>query len=164
MGALCGFCGRNNHRRDGLRASGGTGGSQRGVARAGVGGDGAVAYGRHGRPGALPRSYKSAHDAGDGRARRRATPGLTARRDCRRRIQAAGTAARGDSRLFSAVPGDDRAQNWLGKNEITQQIGGARKELKLNEDFVPFSFSSSGEAAGTGGFRGIRRDRAGIRL
>jgi Zn-dependent M28 family amino/carboxypeptidase len=35
-----------------------------------------------------------------------------------------------------------------GKNEIAEQNGGARKELKLNEDFVPLSFSSSGEVNG----------------
>jgi hypothetical protein len=32
-----------------------------------------------------------------------------------------------------------------GRNEIAEQNGGARQELKLNEDFVPLSFSSSGE-------------------
>ena len=40
-----------------------------------------------------------------------------------------------------------------GKNEIVEQ-NGVRKTLKLNEDFVPFSFSSSGEASGTVVFAG----------
>lgn len=41
-----------------------------------------------------------------------------------------------------------------GKNEIIEQNGGPRKELKLNEDFVPFSFSSSGETSSTVVFAG----------
>jgi hypothetical protein len=32
-----------------------------------------------------------------------------------------------------------------GTNELTYQNGGVKRELKLNEDFVPFSFSSSGD-------------------
>jgi hypothetical protein len=40
-----------------------------------------------------------------------------------------------------------------GKNEITEQ-NGTRKTLKLNDDFVPFSFSSSGEATGNVIFAG----------
>ena len=31
-------------------------------------------------------------------------------------------------------------------NQLQEQIGGTKKILKLNEDFVPFSFSSSGDA------------------
>ena len=41
-----------------------------------------------------------------------------------------------------------------GKNEIAEQRGGARKELKLNEDFTPFSFSSSGEVSAAVVFAG----------
>jgi hypothetical protein len=40
-----------------------------------------------------------------------------------------------------------------GKNEIIEQ-NGARKTLKLNEDFVPFSFSSSGETTANVVFAG----------
>jgi Peptidase family M28/PDZ domain/PA domain len=32
-------------------------------------------------------------------------------------------------------------------NDLQEDVGGKKKILKLNEDFVPFSFSSSGEAA-----------------
>jgi len=41
-----------------------------------------------------------------------------------------------------------------GTNEITQQIGSTRKKLKLNEDFAPFSFSSSGEVSANVVFAG----------
>ena len=34
-----------------------------------------------------------------------------------------------------------------GNNHVVEQIGDKKKELKLNEDFVPFSFSSTGEAS-----------------
>jgi hypothetical protein len=57
-------------------------------------------------------------------------------------LQPAGTA--GFFQAFQVTTGAKLA----GTNEISEQTGGARKELKLNEDFVPFSFSSSGEAAG----------------
>src|ERR1700730_12752042 len=32
-------------------------------------------------------------------------------------------------------------------NDLQEDVGGKKKILKLNEDFVPFSFSSSGQAA-----------------
>jgi hypothetical protein len=34
-----------------------------------------------------------------------------------------------------------------GNNHIAQQVGAEKKDLKLNQDFVPFSFSASGEAS-----------------
>jgi hypothetical protein len=34
-----------------------------------------------------------------------------------------------------------------GKNSVDDQIGPAKRKLKLNDDFVPLSFSSTGEAA-----------------
>jgi Zn-dependent M28 family amino/carboxypeptidase len=34
-----------------------------------------------------------------------------------------------------------------GNNRVVVQVGAEKKELKLNEDFVPFSFSSSGEVS-----------------
>jgi hypothetical protein len=36
--------------------------------------------------------------------------------------------------------------NLAGNNHLEEQIGNTKKDLALNEDFVPFSFSSSGEA------------------
>jgi hypothetical protein len=33
------------------------------------------------------------------------------------------------------------------RNDLQEDVGGKKKSLKLNEEFVPFSFSSSGEAA-----------------
>ena len=44
---------------------------------------------------------------------------------------------------FSLVTGAKLA----GNNHVVEQLGEKKKQLKLNEDFVPFSFSSSGEAS-----------------
>jgi Zn-dependent M28 family amino/carboxypeptidase len=44
---------------------------------------------------------------------------------------------------FSLITGAKLA----GNNHVVEQLGEKKKELKLNEDFVPFSFSSSGEAS-----------------
>ena len=41
------------------------------------------------------------------------------------------------------------------RNRITVENGGPKSELKLNQDFVPFSFSSSGTAAGPLVFAGF---------
>jgi len=43
---------------------------------------------------------------------------------------------------FSVVTG----AKLVGDNEVGEQIGDNKKDLKLNEDFVPFSFSSTGGA------------------
>jgi len=56
-------------------------------------------------------------------------------------LEPAGT--RGYFQAFQVTTGARLA----GKNEIVEQNGGARKDLKLNDDFVPFSFSSSGEVS-----------------
>ena len=42
-------------------------------------------------------------------------------------------------------------------NRLEVQNGAVKKELKLNQDFVPFSFSSSGEISGPVVFRRIWR-------
>ena len=44
---------------------------------------------------------------------------------------------------FSVITGAKLA----GNNRVVEQGGADKKELKLNEDFVPFSFSSSGEVS-----------------
>jgi peptidase M28-like protein/PDZ domain-containing protein/PA domain-containing protein len=54
-------------------------------------------------------------------------------------LEAAGT--NGYFQPFSVVTGAKLA----GKNQIEQQIGNQRKQLRLSDDFVPFSFSSSGQ-------------------
>ena len=56
-------------------------------------------------------------------------------------LEAAGT--HGYFQPFSVITGAKLA----GKNSLQQQVGDAKKDLKLNEDFVPFSFSSSGEVS-----------------
>jgi hypothetical protein len=43
---------------------------------------------------------------------------------------------------FSLITGARLA----GDNRVHEQVGNTSKELKLNDDFVPFSFSASGEA------------------
>jgi Zn-dependent M28 family amino/carboxypeptidase len=55
-------------------------------------------------------------------------------------LEPAGT--RGYLQAFQVTTGARLA----GRNELVEQSNGARKELKLTDDFVPFSFSSSGEA------------------
>lgn len=42
---------------------------------------------------------------------------------------------------FSLITGAKIA----GRNHFREQVGGITKDLKLNDDFVPFSFSSSGK-------------------
>ncbi|MGA2717958.1 MAG: M28 family peptidase, partial [Candidatus Acidiferrales bacterium] len=44
---------------------------------------------------------------------------------------------------FSVITGAKLA----GNNRVVEQVAADKKELRLNEDFVPFSFSSSGEAS-----------------
>src|SRR3984893_3596880 len=56
-------------------------------------------------------------------------------------LEAAG--AHGYFQPFSVITGAKLA----GKNSLQQQVGDAKKDLKVNEDFVPFSFSSSGEVS-----------------
>ncbi len=51
---------------------------------------------------------------------------------------------------FSLVTGAKLA----GNNHVVEQLGEKKKQLKLNEDFVPFSFSSSGEASAPVAFAG----------
>ncbi len=53
----------------------------------------------------------------------------------------AGTA--GFRQPFSVITG----AKLLGNNSIHEQVGNVTKELKLNDQFVPFSFSSAGQAA-----------------
>jgi hypothetical protein len=54
-------------------------------------------------------------------------------------IEPAGT--NGYRQPFSVITGAKLA----GHNEFYEQVGGTKKDLKLNAEFVPFSFSSSGE-------------------
>ncbi len=63
-------------------------------------------------------------------------------------LEPAGT--KGYFQPFSVVTGAKLA----GKNEVTADLNGAKHELKLNDDFVPFSFSSTGEASGALVFAG----------
>jgi hypothetical protein len=51
---------------------------------------------------------------------------------------------------FSVITGAKIA----GPNTIVQQVGAEKKELKLNSDFVPFSFSAVGEAGASVVFAG----------
>jgi hypothetical protein len=59
-------------------------------------------------------------------------------------LQPAGT--KGYFQPFSVITG----AKISGTNVLTENLGGVRKDLKLNEDYVPFSFSSPGEAGGSG--------------
>lgn len=43
---------------------------------------------------------------------------------------------------FSLITG----AKLVGNNRLREQVGSSGKELKLNDQFVPFSFSASGEA------------------
>jgi hypothetical protein len=56
-------------------------------------------------------------------------------------LEPAGT--KGYLQPFSVITGAKLA----GNNRVAEQVGSERKELRLNEDFVPFSFSSSGEVS-----------------
>jgi hypothetical protein len=59
-------------------------------------------------------------------------------------LQPAGT--KGYFQPFSVITG----AKISGTNVLTENLSGVRKDLKLNEDYVPFSFSSPGEAGGSG--------------
>jgi hypothetical protein len=63
-------------------------------------------------------------------------------------LEPAGT--KGYLQAFSVVTGAKIA----GKNEVTEQVGGSERQLTLNEDFVPFSFSATGQADGNVAFAG----------
>jgi Zn-dependent M28 family amino/carboxypeptidase len=56
-------------------------------------------------------------------------------------LEPAGT--KGYLQPFSVITGAKLA----GNNRVAEQVGAEKKELRLNEDFVPFSFSSSGEVS-----------------
>ena len=56
-------------------------------------------------------------------------------------LEPAGTS--GFFQPFSVITGAKLA----GNNEVVQEISGDKQQLKLNEDFVPFSFSASGQAS-----------------
>jgi hypothetical protein len=47
---------------------------------------------------------------------------------------------------FSVITG----ARLSGTNVLTENINGAKKDLKINEDYVPFSFSAPGGAGGSG--------------
>ncbi len=64
------------------------------------------------------------------------------------KIQPAGS--QGYLQPFSLITG----ARLKSDNRLTVLNASAKKELKTNDDFVPFSFSSSGEAAGTVAFAG----------
>jgi hypothetical protein len=82
---------------------------------------------------------KAMEGRGDG------TPGLTrAAHLIEQQYKELGLEPAGTQGFFQAFQVSTGAK-LAGKNEIVEQRGGARKELKLNEDFTPFSFSSSGE-------------------
>jgi Peptidase family M28/PDZ domain/PA domain len=82
------------------------------------------------------------------------TPGLTrAARLLENQYKRVGLQPAGTQGFFQAFQVTTGAK-LAGKNEMIEQNGGPRKELKLNEDFVPFSFSSSGEASGAVVFAG----------
>jgi hypothetical protein len=59
-------------------------------------------------------------------------------------LQPAGT--NGYFQPFSVITG----AKLSGTNVLTENINGARNDLKINDDYVPFSFSSPGEAGGSG--------------
>ena len=59
-------------------------------------------------------------------------------------LEPAGT--QGFLQPFSLITG----AKLVGNNHLHEQVGDVSKELKLNDDFVPFSFSASGEAARAG--------------
>src|ERR1700678_1527314 len=59
-------------------------------------------------------------------------------------LQPAGT--NGYFQPFSVITG----AKLSGTNVLTENINGVNKDLKINDDYVPFSFSSPGEAGGSG--------------
>ena len=59
-------------------------------------------------------------------------------------LQPAGT--KGFFQPFSVITG----AKLSGTNVLTENINGVKKDLKINDDYVPFSFSSPGEAGGSG--------------
>jgi hypothetical protein len=63
-------------------------------------------------------------------------------------LQAAGT--HGYLQPFTVITGAE----LKGKNSLHVQQGNAKTDLKLNQDFVPFSFSASGEVSGPAVFAG----------
>jgi Zn-dependent M28 family amino/carboxypeptidase len=63
-------------------------------------------------------------------------------------LQPAGT--QGFLQPFTVITGAE----LKGKNDLRVQQGGSRTELKLNQDFVPFSFSTSGTVTGPVVFAG----------
>jgi hypothetical protein len=63
-------------------------------------------------------------------------------------LQAAGT--HGYFQPFTVITGAE----LKGKNSLHVQQGNAKTDLKLNQDFVPFSFSASGEVSGPAVFGG----------
>src|SRR5580692_436588 len=67
-----------------------------------------------------------------------------AKRDKSLGLQPAGP--KGYFQPFSVITG----AKISGTNVLTENLGGVRRDLKLNEDYVPFSFSSPGEAGGSG--------------
>ena len=73
------------------------------------------------------------------------TPGLTkAAHLLEQQYKELGLQPAGTQGFFQAFQVSTGAK-LAGKNEIVEQSGSARKELKLNEDFTPLSFSLSGE-------------------
>lgn len=85
---------------------------------------------------------------GDGTRGLTRAAGLLAGRYKSLGLDAAGTT--GFLQPFSVITGARLA----GKNRVAENVGGEKKELKLNEDFVPFSFSSSDEVIGPVVFAG----------
>jgi Zn-dependent M28 family amino/carboxypeptidase len=74
------------------------------------------------------------------------TQGLTrAARILEEEYRRLGLEPAGTQRFFQAFQVATGAR-LAGRNEIVEQNGAARKDLTLNDDFVPLSFSSSGEA------------------
>ena len=73
-------------------------------------------------------------------------------------LEPAGT--QGFFQPFSVITG----AKLLGNNSIHEQVGGITKDLKLNDEFVPFSFSSSGQAAAPVVFAGYGATRRRIQL
>ena len=62
------------------------------------------------------------------------------------RYQSLGLAPAGTQGFFQPFTVTTGAELVSG-NDLQEDVGGKKKILKLNEDFVPFSFSSSGQAA-----------------
>ena len=93
------------------------------------------------------------------------TKGLTlAARMLEKRYRQLGLKPAGSNSYFQPFTLITGAKLRSSRNRFAVDDAAQKRELKLNQDFVPFSFSSSGFRNGPGCFRGIRSHGRRIRL